>query len=457
MLLDQTARVLDEQGIRFGFRAAGYKPAYLRQVQLAMWQTEASQVLRTNQRELHPADLVLIDEAHLCGGDQYQKIINTHVDSGAFSVGCTATPLNIGDYFDELLIAGTVSECREFGALVPAETFAPDEPDLRHVRKYQVGEDLSEKDNHKAIMRPGVFGRVLASWRTHNPEQKPTILFGPDVAGSLYFAQEFYRNGIRAAHIDGTDCWLDGEYYPTSQDIRDEIVDQFRAGEIKVITNRFVMREGIDIPEAECGIFATVFGALTSFLQSGGRLLRACPKTGKQSATIIDHGGNYWRHGSLNEDRAWEIGQTNYRVVGERAEQLRENPDQEPIVCPQCGGVRRGGRKCPYCGYEAHKRCRMVVQVNGELRQVDKPVHMPRRVRRNYNTGEIWQKMYHRAKSKKWNATFRQAEALFARENHYWPPRDIPFMPKDPADMWRKVADVPRDSLIHRQEDHSCS
>jgi hypothetical protein len=56
--------------------------------------------------------------------------------------------------------------------------------------------------------------------------------------------------------------------------------------------------------------------------------------------------------------------------------------------------------------------------------------------------------MYHRAKSKKWNATFRQAEAIFVRENHYWPPRDLPFMPKSTADMWRKVSDVPRDSLI---------
>ncbi|MFA6358674.1 MAG: DEAD/DEAH box helicase family protein [Candidatus Omnitrophota bacterium] len=448
MLFEQTTRVLEAAGINFGRRASGHDTAYLRSVQVCMWQTEASRVLRSKDRELHPADLVLVDEAHLCGGDQYQRILNAHVEAGASEVGYTATPLDIGAYFDELLIAGRNSDCRECGALVLAETFAPDEPDLRHIRKYQVGEDLSDKDNHKVIMRPGVFGRVLAAWREHNPEQRATILFGPDVAGSLFFAQEFYRAGIRAAHIDGSDCWLDGEFHGSDQETRDRILSLSRSGEIKVICNRFVLREGIDAPWVECGVFATVFGALTPFLQSGGRLLRSSSATGKKRATVIDHGGNWWRHGSLNEDRIWELGQTNYRTVGERAEAMREKREAEPIVCPKCSGVRRGGRQCPYCGYEAHKKCRAVVQIDGSLKQVEGPVHKPRRVKLAPNTASLWEKMYHRAKTKKWDATFRQAEALFFHENHYWPPRTLTKMPKDPRDWWRKVADVPTDALM---------
>jgi hypothetical protein len=219
---------------------------------------------------------------------------------------------------------------------------------------------------------------------------------------------------------------------------------------VKVICNRFVLREGINAPWAEVGVFATVFGALTSFLQSGGRLLRSSP--GKERAIIIDHGGNYWRHGSLNSDREWELAQTNYRTVGERAEAMREDREREPIVCPACNQVRNGGRKCPYCGYEAHKRSRVVVQVDGTLREVDGPVHKPRRVKRYPNTEQLWRRMYHRAKSKKWNATFRQAEGLFVTENHYHPPRDLPLMPKDPKDMWRKVADLKPHELISNQE-----
>lgn len=445
MLFEQTCRGLDEDGMSFGMRAAGHETALLRDVQVCMVQTEVSQRKKKEPRDLHPADVVLVDEWHQFGGDKYQEVISEHVDTGATVIGYTATPLDLPDT-EELLVAGRNSDCRACGALVMAETYAPDEPDMRHIRKYQVGEDLSDKDNHKAIMRPGVFGRVLKAWQEHNPEQRPTILFGPDVAGSLWFAQEFHKHGIRAAHIDGSDCWLDGEYRSTDQDTREHIVGLFRAGEVKVVCNRFVLREGIDIREAQCGIFATVFGALTSFLQSGGRLLRA--SNGKTKALILDHGGNWHRHGSLNEDRIWELGQTNYRVVGERAERMREQKQAEPIVCPQCTRPRNGGRQCPYCGYESHKRCRLVVQIDGSLRQVDGPIHKPRRVKREPNTADLWQRMYHRARSKKWNATFRQAEALFYYENHYYPPRDIPLMPKDASDMWRKVADVPREALI---------
>lgn len=92
-----------------------------------------------------------------------------------------------------------------------------------------------------------------------------------------------------------------------------------------------------------------------------------------------------------------------------------------------------------------------MVQIDGTLRQVDGAIHKPRRVKRQYNTEELWRKMYHRAKSKKWNATFRQAAGLFEHENHYYPPRDLPLMPKDPADMWCKVADVPPHALISNQ------
>ena len=446
MLYEQTCRVLDREGIYFGKRAAGHETALLRDVQICMTPTELSKVYKRESRRLHSASLILVDECHCQKGEATQRIMQDHVDAGATIIGYTATPLDLGDLYDELLVAGNVSECREIGALVPAETYAPDEPDLRHIRKYQVGEDLSEKDNTQAIMRPGVFGRVKEAWLKHNPMQKPTILFAPDVAGSIFFAEQFWKSGIRAAHIDGSDTWLDGEFHSTDQESRNHITDLCKAGEVKVICNRFVLREGIDLPFIECGCFATVFGALTSFLQSGGRLLRSSPSTGKDRALVLDHGGNWHRHGSLNADREWTLGMTNHQAVGERAERLREKRETEPTVCPECGKVRLGGRQCPFCGFIAHRKSRIVVQVNGELRPVDGDVYKPRRVRRLWNEQQLWEKMYYRMKRA--GRTFRQAEALYCVENHAWPPRDLPLMPKHSGDWWRKVAEVPRENLI---------
>jgi ATP-dependent helicase IRC3 len=447
MLFEQIAGNLDREGIDFGRRASGHDEALLREIQLAMVQTEIRKVA-TEQRDLHPADLVIVDEYHQFCSDKSQAILDSHVNDGALLVGYTATPIDICG-IDELIIAGKPSECRAIGALVGPDTYAPDEPDLRHIKKYKVGEDPTQAENHKAIMRPGVFGRVINAWKKHNPHGKPTILFGPDVRGSLFFAQEFCKAGIPAAHIDGEEVWIDGEFLSSNQDNRDFIKELMLNGQIKVVCNRFVMREGIDWPFVECLIFATVFGALTSFLQAGGRGLRAYP--GKTKCCILDHGGNWHRgFGSLAEDRNWELGLSNHRIVAQKQEEYREKKTPEPICCPECGKVRNTGKKCPFCGCELHKSARTVVQVNGDLKRVNGEVHKPRRVKLEKDTAQKWSRMYYRAKSVKWNATFKQAEAMFFREEHYWPPHNLPLMPKEPGDWFRRVANVPHENLIQQ-------
>ncbi len=451
-LFEQLAGTFEQEGIPFGRRASGHREALLRDVQICMLQSTHRQK-ETGERELHPADIVLVDEYHACQGDTFQAIFDEHVKAGAFLVGYTATPIDIRG-IDELLVAGWPSECRAIGALVPPKTFAPDEPDLRHIRKYQVGEDLSQEDNRKAIMRPGIFGRVIKAWLKHNPDQRPTILFGPDVKGSLFFAEQFVKAGIPAGHIDGNDIWVNGEWLTSIQENRDLVREMSRTGQIKIVTNRFVLREGLDFPWIECLCLATVFGALTSFLQAGGRGLRAYP--GKSKCIILDHGGNWHRgFGSLAEDRKWELGLTNHRVVGERQDNYREKKEHEPIRCGNCGKVRNGGKTCPYCGFEAHKSSRLVVQVDGTLKPVHGDVHKPRRRKLLNDTADKWTKMYHRAKGRKWSGTFKQAEAMFFYENHYWPPRNLPLMPRDSGDWYRKVAKVPSENLIPKSADRT--
>lgn len=444
MLFEQTCRVLDKAGIRYGKRASGHDQNLFLDVQVCMTPTEVSRVYKSESRVLHGASIIIVDESHQHCGQTDQRIISDHVSRGAMCVGYTATPLDM-DGYDELLVAGWMSECLKIGALVRPETYAPDEPDLRHIKNYVVGRELTESENTKSIMRPGVFARVLDAWKKHNPDGRPTLLFGPDVAGSLFFAQEFWKCGIPAAHIDGDQIWVNGNFLTTDDDNRTEIARMSQAGEVKVVCNRFVLREGIDWPWIEVGCFATVFGALTSFLQSGGRLLRSHP--GKTKCTILDHGGNWHRHGSLAVDRNWQLGMTNQRVAAERVECLREKKEQEPITCPECGKVRASGPKCPTCGYTAHRRSRLVIQVDGSLRKVEGDIYKPRREKVKPDTQKIWERVYYRARSQKWNATFRQAAAMFFRENHYWPPKTLRLMPRESGDWFRKVADVPKEGL----------
>lgn len=442
-LYDQKQRY----GIPCGMLASGYERDLTAPVQVAMIHSENVRVFANKAGSLFPADLVFFDEAHGFTGPVVQRLMDDHIAAGGVIVGVTATPLGIGHLYQHLVSAGTNSELRACGAHVICRTFAPDEPDTRNLKPQKTGE-FTEGEVIKRIMTPTIFGRVYEHWRRLNPDGKPTILFGPGVAESLGFAEFFHTRGVRAAHIDGERIWVDGREHPKSQELVDELQAESEAGRLPVLCNRFVLREGIDMPHLAHCIMATIFGGLTSYLQAGGRLLRSHPSL--KEVVLQDHGGNYWRHGSLNSDRTWELGETNATKAEQRAEACREGKEQEPIVCPKCGAVRLKGPDCSTCGYRSSKRSRMVIQVDGSLRQTSEPCFKKIHVQEKPDTQKQWDRMYFRGRQS--GMTFRQIEGLFVKENGHYPPRNLPNMPIEPTDWFRKVKDVPRDRLVPSQK-----
>lgn len=448
MLLEQTSEKLFDERLWHGIRAAGHDHDLDAPLQLSSIQTEHARCIRSNRWTIHPAKLVLVDEFHLHANEQAQNVYRKHQEQGAAVVGFTATPIGIGAVADQLIVAGTVSELMEHKALVPSIHFGPDEPDMRSI-KARDGEDLTEKQQRKAMMNDTLWGRVWDNFEKLNPDHKPSILFGPDVAGSIWFAEEFTKAGVRAAHIDAEDVWVDGEWHPSNREVREQVLADSKSGRIVVLCNRFVLREGIDAPWLRHGIFATVFGSLQSYLQAGGRLLRITE--GKDHCTIQDHGGNWHRHGSLNDDREWELDCTAGTVYGVRAERLRSKKEKEPCRCPNCNRVWTGASQRCSCGYllEKCKRSRMVAQSDGTLKEMYGDVFRPRRVCTEPNGPELWKRMFFRSISERGAKTFNQAMALFAVENDWrWPDKSWPYMPTDERDYFRLCADVPREKLV---------
>ena len=474
LLVEQISQVMAKAGLEHGIRSAGYAVARDCPLQVSSIQTEGSRVLRKKRWTLHKADTVVVDEAHLMSGKTAKTIMGAHLEDVGTVIGLTATPLDLGDIYEELIVAGTPSELRRCGALVACEHYGPDEPDLARFRKLQLGMDLSAEDQARAMgPRPQLWGRVWKHYQRLNSEGCPTILFAPGVPESVWFAEQFTKHCVVAAHIDGKEIWLKGKFERTSREAREEVLAAFRAGEIKVLCNRFVLREGLDLPEAAHGILATPFGSLQSYLQAGGRLLRA--NLGKGAAVIQDHGGNWWRHGSLNADREWHLEDTARFVAAVREERLRSkkcrrcrasmipgNPwcpdcsfynEIEPTRCPECDLILICGR-CIKCGYEIQPvvKSRAVVTVDGSLKLMTGDIYKPRVLCRRPDGPSLWKRMYHRGRSKKWDATFRQCEAMYAYENGWrWPDRSWPLMPLDPDDFARKVRDVPVERLIEEQ------
>jgi superfamily II DNA or RNA helicase len=353
LLVDQLIRVLRGHGITFGVRAAGHPDDRHEQVQISSLPTEHSRVFKSERWQVHGHGekvLAIVDEAHLNKAQTAEKVLAMHREAGGAYVGITATPIGLGHLYGTLITAGTNSELRQCGALVKAYHYGPDEPDTKKIRKQPW--EYTENDVRKLVMVQGIFGRVLDEFNRLNPDRLPSILFAPGVKESIWFAQQFSEAGIRAAHIDGKDCWVDGEFYPSSRDVREQILAGSKDGTIPVLCNRFVLREGIDAPWLAHGIFATVFGSLQSYLQSGGRMLRAHPSL--DHVTIQDHGGNWHRHGSLNDDRQWRLEYTEGIIHGLREERLREKKEAEPFLCPACKKVLTRA-DCP-CGFKVTRK-----------------------------------------------------------------------------------------------------
>ncbi len=452
MMVQQLSDALNEAGVNHGVRSPNHDDERHFPFQISSIQTEISRYNKADWR-LHDAHLVIVDEAHLNTGDKARTILSAHHEQGAAILGVTATPLDLEDVYEHLIVAGNLSEGRSCGALIPALHFGCDEPDLRAFKKLrESAENVTEGDARKAMMVPGLFGRVLDWFEKLNPQHAPTILFACGVPESIWFAEQFTQAGISAAHIDGNDVWANGRLYKSSQEVRANVLDASKNGKCQVICNRFVLREGVDAPWLAHGIFATIFGVLSSYIQSGGRLLRNHHSL--QRVTIQDHGGNWWRWGSLNADRAWFIGATGSMVAGLRADQLRAtSSDRKPSRCPKCGMVQVWkSAVCQGCAFECKpgaKVSRPVVQVDGTLKEMSGDIFRPHAVCRHPDGPARWKQMYFRSLQPKANGrSFRAAMALFAYENNWqWPARDWPYMPIDPIDFFKPVRDVPQDTL----------
>lgn len=422
VLIPQLSDGLSKMGITHGIRASGYEAYRDRKVQVSMFQTEKARCFTRPQWSLHQARLVLIDEAHGYTATTTQKIVDHHVNNGACVIGFTATPVDLWHMFDELSVLTTNSHLRACGAHLPCAEYAPDEPDLKGVRRTKVGEYV-EADVHKAIMVPSVFGRVKTHYDRVNPFKLPAILFGPSVEGSKFFCDEFNAAGVAAAHVDAKMIYR-GVDPKSGQPIveasnnrnRQNLFDQVRNGEVKVLCNRFVLTEGLDLPELHVAILATTFGSVKMFLQAAGRLLRAHPSM--SDVCLLDHGGNVWRHGSINADREWHVEQTSQEIREERQEKL-ENGEEDimGITCPKCHFIRLSGPKCPQCGHAHNKTCRHVVQLDGTLKKVHGSPVKKKKI--EPEGAKRWEKVYWPcSKSQKSRAmTWNQMWARFQKDN----------------------------------------
>jgi superfamily II DNA or RNA helicase len=480
LLTAQTKRVFEADGVPIGVISSSMKHLERDEpIQIATIQTILSR-RRSDPSYWVEADLVLADEIHQTSTGESADMINEYKARGSRVCGITATPLGVSNVCDELIVAGRTRDLQKAGILCTAEWYAPSELDTRQIHKGKsVDLSLSENDARKTwgplkgddAVRTLVVGNIIEHYQRLHPTLTHTLAFAPGVKESLWAAKYCTSRGFRSIHVDGDDFWVDGEMHDRKRDDRlfQDSLEAWREGHIPMLWNRFVLREGIDEPQIKCIILATPIGSYRSFLQMVGRGLRT--HESKERCLCIDHGGAWWRHGSVNVNVDWEsvFDCEDPDVLSKnRIAKQRETGDPMGQVCPKCGMVHKAFTRlvvCQYCGHQLHlgKPTRQIIQTDGKLTAVTGEPISQWKIIRTPECEKIWGGLYfHDLKHKGGEETFNQLYAQYgyraavaagtkerpAYWKMYYPPRDLPGMPRNANDWHLKIKEVPRENLF---------
>ena len=244
--------------------------------------------------------LLLLDEArHICSNEWSSTL------SKAPRIGCDATPerqdgVGLGNAFDCIVVSATVKELTAQGILVPVDVIAPRKP----LRSNQIA------------------SRPVDAYNEH-AQGKKAIVFAQQIDAANQYVEEF---GAIARVVVGTTA------------NREQILEDFQEGRIKVLVSVMVLTEGFDCPSADVAIIARRCGSRSMYLQIAGRVMRSA--VGKDRGLLLDLVGASCIHGLPDQEIAYSL---TGRGLGSAISTDR--------YCSVCGAPEPKAQ-CDFCGYK---------------------------------------------------------------------------------------------------------
>lgn len=369
-LIKQSVETFNEMGVQVGVIGSGFPTDNSCKIQVCSIQTLSNRV-----KKITTPQLVIWDECHHAAAASWRKVREATPTS--VHIGLTATPerpdgKGLKDLFETMVDGPSVLWLIEQGYLADYHLYNPNPPDMTGI-KIERG-DYEKAALAKLVDKPKITGDAIEHYLQY-ASGKRAIVFCVSIAHSQHVVEQFKEAGIKAVHVDGE----------TSNEVRDEAIRAFEAGEIEVLSNCDLFGEGMDVPAIECVILLRPTDSLTLYLQQVGRGLRpiyekghdldtqdgrrAAQQTGgKPYAIVLDHAGNSQRHGLPCEDREWSLEgrKGRKRKAGEGAQTRTK-------TCTGCWRANETWRKvCKHadCRAEFETQERNVAQVDGELHKV---------------------------------------------------------------------------------------
>lgn len=224
---------------------------------------------------------IVIDEAHHCLSDSYQKVLS-YFDS-AKVLGVTATPdrgdmRNLGEYFDALAYEYSLPRAIREGYLCPIKA-----------QTIPLQLDISGVAIQSGDYAAGQLGTALDPYLEQIAAEmaavcrgRRTVVFLPLVKTSQKMRDILTENGLRAAEVNGE-----------SED-RARVLADFEAGCYDVLCNSMLLTEGWDCPAVDCIVVLRPTKVRSLYCQMVGRGTRLAP--GKDFLLLLDFLWNTERH-----------------------------------------------------------------------------------------------------------------------------------------------------------------
>jgi len=287
------------------------------------------------RRVIPKADLVIIDEAHTVF-ELYNRWFNDPEWADVPFIGLSATPWTkgLGKLYSKLVVGTTTKELIDRGILSPFRVFAPSHPDLSDVKT--IAGDYDPEGLGNAMNKARLVADIVETWLTKG-EDRPTLIYCVNRAHAQNIADAFNVAGVACGYMDGT----------MSVDERDDILAQFRRGDLKMIANVGVLTTGVDLPFISCLILARPTKSEMLYTQIIGRGLRRAD--GKIDCLIFDHSDTTLRLGFVTDIHHNELNN------GQKATSSGSKEREEPLPkeCPSCTFLKPARiRVCPNCGFE---------------------------------------------------------------------------------------------------------
>lgn len=236
---------------------------------------------RLNQFDKHYFDTIIIDEAHHCISESYQRILDYFSDAKV--LGVTATPdrgdmRNLGQVFNSLAYEYTLPKAIKEGYLSPIKALTiPLKLDLSSVST-QAG-DFKASEIGTAL---DPYLEQIAVEMTKYCTDRKTVVFLPLIKTSQKFRDLLNKHGFRAAEVNG------------SSDDRTEILKDFENNKYNVLCNSMLLTEGWDCPDVDCIVVLRPTKVRSLYCQMVGRGTRL--SEGKTHLLLLDFLWHTERH-----------------------------------------------------------------------------------------------------------------------------------------------------------------